>query len=96
MTTSPGPLDVTFSAPIGVDVKGELWSCVEVPNSAELFGTGKSLRVNARVDDEELTSVGLMPTGTGGHMLSISAKLRKKLGRDLGDTVTVHLTERLT
>jgi hypothetical protein len=29
-------------------------------------------------------------------MLSISAKLRKKLGKDLGDEVAVHLTERLT
>jgi len=28
-------------------------------------------------------------------MLSISAKLRTKLGKDLGDTVTVLLSERL-
>ncbi|MGV0110853.1 DUF1905 domain-containing protein [Arthrobacter sp. CP30] len=28
-------------------------------------------------------------------MLSISVKLRRKLGKELGDTVTVHLTERL-
>jgi len=38
----------------------------------------------------------LMPTGAGAHMLSISAALRKKLGKDLGDTVHVHLTERLS
>ncbi len=29
-------------------------------------------------------------------MLSISAKLRKKLGKDIGDSVTVQLSERLT
>ena len=95
MSTSPGSLDVTFSAPIGVSVKGEVWSCVEVPNSVDLFGTGKSVKVVATVDGEPVTA-GLMPTGLGGHMLSISAKLRKKLGKDLGDTVTVHLSERLT
>ena len=95
MSTSPGSLDVTFSAPIGVSVKGEVWSCVEVPNSVDLFGTGKSVRVVATVDGEPVTA-GLMPTGLGGHMLSISAKLRKKLGKDLGDAVTVHLSERLT
>ena len=95
MSTSPGSLDVTFAAPIGVSVKGEVWSCVEVPNSVDLFGTGKSVRVVATVDGEPVTA-GLMPTGLGGHMLSISAKLRKKLGKDLGDTVTVHLSERLT
>lgn len=92
----PTPLDHSFSAPIGVDVKGDIWSCVEMPGSAEFFGTGKSVKVNATVDDIELKNVGLMPTGTGGHMLSISAKLRKQLGKDIGDDVTVQLHERLT
>lgn len=92
----PTPLDHSFSAPIGVDVKGDIWSCVEMPGSAEFFGTGKSVKVNATVDDIELKNVGLMPTGTGGHMLSISAKLRKQLGKDIGDHVTVQLHERLT
>ncbi len=41
-------------------------------------------------------TAGLMPTGSGGHMISISAKLRKKLGKDIGDDVVVHLSERLT
>lgn len=95
MSTGPGPIDVRFTAPIGLEVKGDVWSCVEVPGSVELFGTGKAIKVVATVDDEPLT-VGLMPTGAGGHMLSISAKLRKKLGKDVGDEVTVHLTERLT
>ncbi|MEP7762612.1 DUF1905 domain-containing protein [Sanguibacter sp. 25GB23B1] len=95
MSTGPGPIDVRFTAPIGLEVKGDVWSCVEVPGSVELFGTGKAIKVVATVDDEPLT-LGLMPTGAGGHMLSISAKLRKKLGKDVGDDVTVHLTERLT
>lgn len=95
MSTSPGPIGFTFTAPIGVSIKGDLWSCVEVPGSAELFGTGKAVKVVATVDDEPVTA-GLMPTGSGGHMLSISAKLRRKLGKDLGDSVTVRLAERLT
>ncbi|WP_411700522.1 DUF1905 domain-containing protein [Conyzicola sp.] len=95
MSTSPGPIDVTFTAPIGVSVKGEMWACVEVPGSAELLGTGRSVKVVATVDGEPLTA-GLMPTGSGGHMLSISAKLRKKLGKNIGDSVTVRLSERLT
>ncbi len=95
MSTSLGPLDITFSAPIGVTVKGDVWFCVEVPGSVVLFGTGKSVKVVATVDDEPVTA-GLMPTGVGGHMLSISAKLRKKLGKDIGDTVTLHLSERLS
>ena len=76
-------------------MKGDLWSCVEVPGSVELFGTGKAVKVVATVDGEPVTA-GLMPTGAGGHMLSISAKLRTKLGKALGDEFAVHLIERLT
>jgi hypothetical protein len=92
----PEPLDHTFTAPIGVDVKGELWSCVEMPSSAEFFGTKKAVRVDATVDGIKLPNIGLMVTGRGGHMLSLSAKLRNQLGKDIGNEVTVHLTRRLT
>ena len=95
VSTGTGPMQFSFTAPIGVMVKGEMWSCVEVPGSVELFGTGKAVRVVAQVDDEPVTA-GLMPTGSGGHMLSISAKLRTKLGKEVGDDVRVHLSERLT
>jgi hypothetical protein len=95
VNTGVGPMQFSFTAPIGVLVKGELWSCVEVPGSVELFGTGKAVRVVAQVDDQPVTA-GLMPTGSGGHMLSISAKLRRKLGKNVGDDVLVHLSERLT
>ncbi|WP_084105505.1 DUF1905 domain-containing protein [Demequina sp. NBRC 110056] len=96
MSHDIGPLDHTFVAPIGVDVKGERWPCVEMPGSADFFGTGKAVRVDATVDGVPLENVGLMVTGTGGHMLSLNAKLRKQLGKDLGDTVEVRLTRRRT
>lgn len=92
----PVPLDHTFTAPIGVEVKGETWSCVEMPGSAEYFGTKRTVRVDATVDDLPLENVGLMVTGRGGHMLSKSAKLRKQLGKEIGDTVIVHLRRRLS
>lgn len=95
MAFDPVQLDHTFSAPIGVDVKGEQWTCVEMPGSREFFGTGKSVRVEATVDGEPLAS-SFMPTGTGGHMISLNQKIRKKIGKELGDTVTVHLTRRLS
>lgn len=95
MPFDPIPLDHTFTAPIGVDVKGEVWACVEMPGSAEFFGTGRSVRVDLTVDDVSLTDVGMMVTGTGGHMVSLNAAVRRKLGKDIGDTVTVHLTRRV-
>jgi hypothetical protein len=91
----PTALDHSFTAPIGVDVKGDVWSCVEMPGSVEFFGTGRTVKASGTIDGEPFTA-GLMPTGTGGHMLSVSARLRKKLGKEIGDDVVVHLTERLS
>lgn len=84
----------SFRTTIGVEVKGDTWSCVEIPDSAELFGTGRTVRVDATVDDVRLEDVGAMPTGTGGHMVSLSAKVRRALGKDVGDTVDVTITGR--
>jgi hypothetical protein len=84
----------TFEAPIGVEVKGETWSCVEIPGSAEFFGTGKTVRVDALIDDVKLENVGAMVTGTGAHMVSLNATVRKSLGKDIGDTVAVTITRR--
>ena len=92
MTDAADPLDHSFSAPIGVEVRGDVWSCVEVPDSATLLGTGKAVRVDATVDGILLPNASLMPTGRGGHMLSLSAKLRKKRGKGIGDAVDVRLT----
>ncbi|MDO8143832.1 MULTISPECIES: DUF1905 domain-containing protein [unclassified Isoptericola] len=85
---------MSFETKIGVDVKGETWSCVEIPDSAEFFGTGKTVRVDATVDDVTLENVGAMVTGTGGHMVSLNAKVRKQLGKDVGDPVKVTITQR--
>jgi hypothetical protein len=92
--TSDNAMDHTFTAPIGVDVKGEVWPCVELAGATELLDTGRSVRVDADIDGIAVENVGLMPTGRGELMLSLNAKLRKRLGKDVGDTVTVHLSRR--
>ncbi|SFI75044.1 MULTISPECIES: DUF1905 domain-containing protein [Microbacterium] len=89
-----GAEDLTFTTTIGVEVKGETWSCVEIPGSAGHFGTGKTVRVDARVDDVVLQNVSAMPTGTGGHMVSLNAKVRNQLAKDIGDEVEVTITKR--
>jgi len=86
--------DLRFDAPIGVEVKGEMWSCVEIPGSVDFFGTGKSVRVDAEVDGVRLQNVGAMVTGTGGHMISLSAKVRRQLGKEIGDIVRVAVVPR--
>jgi len=83
-----------FEAIIEVDVKGEMWSCVEIPGSVDFLGTGKSVRVDAEIDGIRLENVGAMVTGTGGHMISLSEKVRKRLGKELGDMVHVSVARR--
>lgn len=86
--------ELRFQTTIGVDVTGETWSCVEIPGSAEFFGTGKTVRVDATVDGILLENVGAMVTGTGGHMVSLNAKVRKALGKQVGDVVDVVIAPR--
>ncbi|MDE0546437.1 DUF1905 domain-containing protein [Microbacterium sp. C7(2022)] len=85
---------VRFQAEIGVPVKGEIWNCVEIPGATEIFGTGKGIRVDAKIDDVFLLNVGTLPTGEGGHMVSLNAKVRKQLGKEIGDVVEVTITTR--
>jgi hypothetical protein len=85
---------IEFDTRIGVEVKGDMWSCVEIPDSAEFFGTGKAVRVDATIDGSALDNVGAMVTGRGGHMVSLSAKVRRALGKDVGDEVHVVIVKR--
>ncbi|WP_028660094.1 DUF1905 domain-containing protein [Nocardioides insulae] len=89
-----GAEQMSFAASIGVEVKGDVWSCVEIPGSAEFLGTGKTVRIDARIDDVVLENVGAMVTGAGGHMVSLNAKVRKALGKGIGDTVEVTIVRR--
>jgi hypothetical protein len=77
----PFPVDHAFSTSIGVNVEGDIWSAIEVTDSAKLFGSLRSVRVDAAVDEVLVENMGLMPTGSGELMLSVSAALRKKLGK---------------
>lgn len=66
------------------------WTVIEVPGSKDFFGTGNSVKAATTVDGVAVTSA-LMPTGQGHHFISLSAALRKKLGKGVGEQVEVRI-----